>query len=91
VAVLRPRDPATFETAATTDGGGAAMALEAVGFMEEEDDTALKSIAATQLNDLTPRTSRKHKRAAGKTWRQGLYDSVRAGLVAAAVLASPLW
>jgi hypothetical protein len=83
-------DPATFETAATTDGGGAAMALEAVGFMEEEDDTALKSIAATQLNDLTPRTSRKHKRAAGKTWRQGLYDSVRAGLVAAAVLASPL-
>ena len=26
-------DPATFETAATTDGGGAAMALEAVGFM----------------------------------------------------------
>jgi hypothetical protein len=83
-------DPATFETAATTDGGGAAMALEAVGFMEEEDDTALKSIAAAQLNDLTPRTSRKHERAAGKTWRQGLYDSVRAGLVAAAVLASPL-
>eukprot|EP01047_Picozoa_sp_COSAG01_P089383 COSAG01_NODE_21499_length_899_cov_1.912500_1_plen_156_part_00 len=55
-----------------------------------EDDTALKSIAVAQLNDLTPRTSRKHKRAAGKTWRQGLYDSVRAGLVAAAVLASPL-
>jgi hypothetical protein len=28
------------------------MALEAGGFMEEEDDTALKSIAAAQLNDL---------------------------------------